>query len=34
VGPVASAGEAKRLCKELTLKGTPCKVGDYTGNAF
>jgi hypothetical protein len=34
VGPVASAGEAKRLCKELTLKGTPCTVGDYTGNAF
>jgi len=34
VGPVASAGEAKRLCKELALKGTPCKVGDYTGNAF
>lgn len=34
VGPVASAGEAKRLCSELTLKGTPCKVGDYAGNAF
>jgi hypothetical protein len=34
VGPVASAGEAKRLCSELTLKGTPCKVGDYVGNAF
>jgi hypothetical protein len=34
VGPVATAGEANRLCKELTLKGTPCKVGDYAGNAF
>lgn len=33
-GPVASAGEAKRLCKEITAKGTPCKVQDYTGNAF
>ncbi len=33
-GPVATAGEANRLCKELTLKGTPCKVGDYAGNAF
>ena len=34
VGPVASADEAKRLCQELAMKATPCKVSRYTGSAL
>jgi hypothetical protein len=34
VGPVGSSVEAKRICKELTLKGTVCKVAEFTGDAL
>jgi TolA-binding protein len=34
VGPISSAAEAKRMCKELGEKGTSCRVGDYTGDAL
>lgn len=34
VGPVASADEARRLCHELSLKGTPCSMGRFTGDAL
>jgi uncharacterized protein YoxC len=34
VGPVASADEARRLCHELSLKGTPCSLGRFTGDAL
>jgi len=34
VGPVASTADAKRICKELVLKGTPCQIGDFAGDAL
>ena len=34
VGPVASVDDAKRLCQELAMKATPCKVSHFTGDAL
>ncbi|MGE0025235.1 MAG: hypothetical protein AB7S70_16565 [Hyphomicrobium sp.] len=34
VGPVASVDEAKRLCQELAVKATPCRVSRFTGDAL
>ena len=34
VGPVASTDDAKRICKELVLKGTPCQIGQFAGDAL
>lgn len=34
VGPVASADEGKKLCQELAMKGTPCAVSRFTGDAL
>jgi hypothetical protein len=33
-GPVKSAAEARRICKELSAQLVPCKVGNYAGNAL
>ncbi len=33
-GPVTSAAEANKLCKDLQAKAIPCRVSDYTGEAF
>jgi hypothetical protein len=33
-GPVKSAADAKRLCKELAAKAITCKVGDFAGEAL
>jgi len=34
VGPVASVDDAKRLCQELAMKATPCRVSRFTGDAL
>lgn len=34
VGPVASTDDAKRICRELVVKGTPCQIGEFGGNAL
>jgi hypothetical protein len=34
VGPIGSAADAKRICKELTQKGTSCQLGDFVGDAL
>ena len=33
-GPIKSNAQAKKLCKTLTDSSTPCKVGDYGGDAL
>ena len=33
-GPIKSSAQAKRLCKTLTDASTPCKVGEFAGDAL
>jgi outer membrane murein-binding lipoprotein Lpp len=33
-GPVASAEDGARLCEQFRAKGTPCRVGPFTGQGF
>jgi hypothetical protein len=33
-GPITSASEAERLCKELGKSGTSCRVSDFSGDAL
>lgn len=34
VGPMPTADEARRLCEDLSLKATPCRVSQFTGDAL
>jgi hypothetical protein len=33
-GPVATAADARRICKTLQKRGIPCDIGPYSGNAL
>lgn len=34
VGPMPTVDEARRLCEDLALKATPCRVSQFTGDAL
>ncbi|AHB50185.1 hypothetical protein W911_10300 [Hyphomicrobium nitrativorans NL23] len=34
VGPMPTVDEARRLCEDLSLKATPCRVSQFTGDAL
>ncbi len=34
VGPMPTVDEARRLCEDLSLKATPCRVSHFTGDAL
>ena len=34
VGPMPTVDEARRLCEDLALKATPCRVSHFTGDAL
>lgn len=34
VGPMPTVDEARRLCEDLSLKATPCRVSQFTGEAL
>lgn len=34
IGPLATADDARRLCQELSMRGTPCSLSRFTGDAL